>query len=95
MCVHEREHARTHTPSHLRITETHQYPTGRVRPPSESRQRNMLTLFFGGSQARGRIGAAAAGLRHSHTMPQPQQRWIRAAAVTYTTAHGNAGSLTH
>ena len=28
-------------------------------------------------------------------MPQPQQCGIRAAFVTYTTAHGNAGSLTH
>jgi len=27
-------------------------------------------------------------------MPQPQQRQIRAASATYTTAHGNAGSLT-
>ena len=27
--------------------------------------------------------------------PQPQQCWIRAASVTYTTAHGSAGSLTH
>ena len=26
---------------------------------------------------------------------QPQQRGIRAASATYTTAHGNAGSLTH
>ena len=26
--------------------------------------------------------------------PQPQQCQIRAASVTYTTAHGNAGSLT-
>ena len=28
-------------------------------------------------------------------MPQPQQLWIWAASVTYTTAHDNAGSLTH
>ena len=28
-------------------------------------------------------------------MPQPQQHQIWAAFVTYTTAHGNAGSLTH
>ena len=27
-------------------------------------------------------------------MPQPQQRQIRAVSVTYTTAHGHAGSLT-
>ena len=27
--------------------------------------------------------------------PQPWQHRIRAASVTYTTAHGNAGSLTH
>ena len=28
-------------------------------------------------------------------MPEPQQRQIRAVSVTYTTVHGNAGSLTH
>ena len=28
-------------------------------------------------------------------MPQPQQRQIQAASATYTTAHGNASSLTH
>ena len=27
--------------------------------------------------------------------PQPQQPWIQATSVTYTTAQGNAGSLTH
>ena len=40
---------------------------------------------YGGSQARGRIGAVAAGLCQSHSN----------VFVTYTTAHGNAGSLTH
>ena len=45
---------------------------------------------YGGSQAGGLIGAAATGLT-----PQPQQRRIRAASVTYTTAHGNTGYLTH
>ena len=28
-------------------------------------------------------------------IPQPQQHQIRAASMTYTTAHGDAGSLTH
>ena len=28
-------------------------------------------------------------------MPEPQQRGIRAASATYTTAHGNTRSLTH
>ena len=28
-------------------------------------------------------------------MPKPQQHGIRAESATYTTAHGNAGSLTH
>ena len=27
--------------------------------------------------------------------PQPQQHMIRVVSVTYTTAHGDAGSLTH
>ena len=44
----------------------------------------------GGSQARGQIGATAAGLH-----PQPQQHQIWAASVTYTTAHGNVRSLIH
>ena len=39
---------------------------------------------YGGSQARG----------HQPT-PEPQQCGIRAASATYTTAHGNTGSLTH
>ena len=43
---------------------------------------------YGGSQARGRIRSC------SHLpIPQPQQRWIRAASATYTTAHSNAGSF--
>ena len=37
---------------------------------------------YGGSQARGRIGAIVARPR-----PQPQQRGIRAASATFTTAH--------
>ena len=45
---------------------------------------------YGGSQARGRIGAAAAGLCHSHsnTRSKPHLR-------PTTIAHGNARSLTH
>ena len=45
-------------------------------------------VAYGRSQARGQIGAAAGGL-------QPQQCGIQATSVIYTTAHGNAGSLTH
>ena len=44
----------------------------------------------GRSQARGRIGATAAGLHHSCS-----NNGIQAASMTYTTAHSNAGSLTH
>ena len=62
------------------------------------REQLSLSLFFfclfratptacGGSQARGRIPGQPT--------PQPQQHQIPAASVTYTTAHGNAGSLTH
>ena len=49
-----------------------------------------LALAYGGSQARGPVGAIAASLQ-----PQPQQLRIRAASANYTTAHCNAGSLTH
>ena len=45
---------------------------------------------YGGSQARGQIGAVATSLHHSHS-----NAVIRAASTTYTTAHSNAGSLTH
>ena len=45
-------------------------------------------VAYGGSQARGRIRATAADLRHSHSN-------ARALSATYTTAHGDARSLTH
>ena len=41
-----------------------------------------------GSQARGPIGATAAGLRHSHSN-------ARSVSATCTTVHGNTGFLTH
>ena len=44
---------------------------------------------YRGSQARGRIGATAASL------PMVTARRIQATSAIYTTAHGNAGSLTH
>ena len=47
------------------------------------------TMAFGGSQARGPISYSR------RPTPQPQQRGIRAASMTYTTAHGNARSLIH
>ena len=60
----------------------------------------LLLLFFclfraeptayAGSQARGQIGAAAAGLHHSHSNARSKLQ-----SLTYTTAHGNNGSLTH
>ena len=43
---------------------------------------------YGGSQAKSLIGAVAAGLC------RPQQCQIQAMSGTYTTAQGNAGSLT-
>ena len=45
-------------------------------------------VAYGGSQARGRIGATAAGLHHSHSYSQ-----IWATSVTYITAQGNARIL--
>ena len=45
------------------------------------------SVAYGGSQARDPIGAVAPGLCHSNTR-------IRATSVTYTTAHGNARSVT-
>ena len=43
---------------------------------------------YGGSQARGQIRTTAEDLT-------PQQCLIQAASVTYATAYGNSGSLTH
>ena len=44
---------------------------------------------YGGSQAKGLIGAIAA-----KPAPEPQQHRIRAVSATYTTAHDNTRSLT-
>ena len=49
-----------------------------------------ILLAYGGSQARGPIGAVAAGLRQSHSNTGSKLR-----LCTLTMAHGNAGSLTH
>ena len=48
-------------------------------------------MAYGGSPARGPVRAIAAGLYHS----QPQQCRIWAMSAAYTTAHGNAWSVTH
>ena len=45
---------------------------------------------YGSSQARVWIGAAAAGVCHSHSNAGSEL-----LSVNYTTAHGNTGSLTH
>ena len=55
---------------------------GRVKVKKASQSRAALTAYEG-FQARGQIRATAASLQHSH------------ASVTYITAHGNEGSLTH
>ena len=47
------------------------------------------SMSYGESQARGQIRAVAASLHHSHNTT------IQATSVTYTTAHGNAESLSH
>ena len=44
---------------------------------------------YGSSQSRGEIRAIAAGLHHSHS-----NAGFQGMSATYTTAHGNAGSLT-
>ena len=45
----------------------------------------IVPMAYGGSQSEG----------SNRPMPQPQQCGIRTTSVTYTTAHDNAGSLTH
>ena len=49
-------------------------------------------MAYGGSQARGLIRAVEASLRHSHSNAGTKLHLHGSA--TYTTAHGNAGSLT-
>ena len=48
------------------------------------------SVAYGGSQSRGRIGAIAACLHHSHSNEGSKPR-LRPTV----TAHGNGGSLTH
>ena len=48
---------------------------------------------YGGSQARGLIGAVAASLCHCHSNARSELRLQPTS--TYTTAHSSAGSLTH
>ena len=50
-----------------------------------------VPMAYGGFQARGPIGAAVAGLHHSHSNAWSELH-LRPA---YTTAHGNTGSLIH
>ena len=47
---------------------------------------------YGGSQARGLIGATAAGLNHSHSNARSNEN-LR--PTPQPTSHGNTGSLTH
>ena len=48
------------------------------------------SVAYGDSQTRGSNWSYSCW-----PTPQPQQHEIRATSATYTTAHGNAGSLTH
>ena len=50
-------------------------------------------MAYGSSQARGQIGAVAAGLRQSHS--NAGSELPSATYTTYTTADSNAESLTH
>ena len=53
---------------------------------------NPTTLeTYGSSQARDQMGAAGAGLRHTHT----KVGHIQAMSATYNTAHSKASSLSH
>ena len=52
--------------------------------------------FLGRSRGIWRFPGQGLNRSCSHRpTPEPQQCGIRAASATYTTAHGNAGSLTH
>ena len=52
--------------------------------------------FLGRSRGIWRFPGQGSIRSHSRRpTPEPQQRRIRVTSATYTTAHGNAGSLTH
>src|SRR5512137_2236721 len=56
----------------------------------------LFAIFLGHSYGIWRFPGKGLNRSCSHRpTPEPQQRGIRAASATYTTAHGNAGSLTH
>ena len=63
-------------------------------PISSSSSSSSFCLFratpmaYGSSQARGQVGAVAAGLHHSHSNARSEPR-----SAMYTTAQGNAGCL--
>ena len=64
----------------------------RHRPPPPFFGLFMATLKeHGGSQS----GSNQSCSCWATPQPQQQQRWIQASSVTYNTAYGNAGSLTH
>ena len=55
-------------------------------------------IFFAGECTLGIWTCPRQGTNQNYScwpMPQPQQCGILAASVSYTTAHGNAGSFTH
>ena len=57
---------------------------------------NFLFSFLGHTRGIWRFPGQGSNQSFSHwPSPQPQQCQIQATSSTYTTAHGNAGSLTH
>ena len=55
-----------------------------------------LLFFYGHTRIIWRFPGLVLNWSYSHQpTPQPQQHQIRATSATYTTAHGNAGSLSH
>ena len=67
-----------------------------VQPSSSTRHEDFSSIFclFGASFV-AYAGSQARGLISCQPIPQPQPCQIRATSSNYTTAHGNAGSLTH
>ena len=75
---------------HLLSTHKHLNPHGEVIFLFYFSLFRATPLAHGGSQAKGPIRAGAAGLHHGYSNAKS-----KVESVTYTTAHGNAGSLTH
>ena len=100
--IHTHTHTHTHTPF-LTLSSIIVYPKRLVIVPCAVQQELILNVlpsffffFFGGGCIHGIWKFPGWGSNGSCSChPVPQLHRIQAVSLTYTTAHSNAGSLTH